>query len=137
MSIPDNLYDAIVMLIAPTIPIGAEYVGLIPLPFARYVELGDSYTYFTRSQGDARSRQVWTDGSFQVSIFASSREQARSLGRTVMRLLDDYVTTYSDGRIMFLEPVSAIFIPEPHSGPGAPTVFHRAITFSLAEQRTI
>ena len=137
MPIPANFYDALVTKITPTIPIGAEYVGQVPLPFARYVEIGDSYTYFTKSAADTQARQVWTDGSFQISIFASSREQARTLGYTVMNLLDDYTVAYTDGRLMFLEPVSAIFIPEPHTGPNAPTVFHRAITFSLAEQRSI
>lgn len=132
-----NLYDAIKALINPTVLLYAEYVARIPLPFARYVELGDSYTYFTRSTSDSQGRQVWSDGSFQISIFSSSREQCRSLGQTVASLLDDCVLTYSDARLVFMEPISAVFVPEPHTGPESATVFHRAITFSYSEQRGI
>jgi hypothetical protein len=133
----DNLYDILVGLLSPILPITADYAGQISLPFARYVELGDTYEYFTRSAGDCKARQVINEAAFQLSVFASSRETARQLGRQIMTVVDDYMPTYTDGRVMHLEPVAAIFIPEPRPGPGTPTVFHRAITFHLTEQRAI
>jgi hypothetical protein len=133
----DNFYDAIVGLLSPVIRMTADYAVMIPLPFARYVELGDTYTYFTRASYDPQARQVITDSQFQLSVFATNREQARQIGRQIMNMLDDYKPTYRDGRVMYLEPVAAIFIPEPHTGPSTATVFHRAITFALTEQRGI
>lgn len=133
----DNFYDVLVALVSPVIQMTADYAGQIALPFARYVELGDTYTYFTKSDGDLKQRQVISESQFQISIFASTRDRARKLGRHVMNVIDDYATTYQDGRIMRLEPVAAIFIPEPRPGPSVPAVFHRAITFALTEQRII
>lgn len=133
----DNFSDAMVALLSPIIQVAADYAGTISLPFARYVDLGDSYTYFTKSAGDPVQRQVINDTQFQISIYTVNREQARQIGRQIMDVLDDYKTSYQDGRIMALEPISAVFMPEPRSGPSTPTVFHRAIIFSLTEQRSI
>lgn len=137
----DNIYDIIVAVLnentPSTLAITADYAAQIALPFIRYVELGESYTYFTRSAGDKQQRQVISDGQFQLSVFAQNRETARQIGRQVMNILDDYKQTYTDGRIMYIEPISAIFIPEPRAGPSTPAVFHRAITFALTEQRGI
>jgi len=133
----DNFYDVLVGLLSPIVQMTADYAGTIALPFARYVELGDTYTYFARSSGDPVQRQVINESAFQISIYAQGREIARQLGRQVMDVVDDYKPTYTNGRVMHLEPVSAIFIPEPRSGPSTPTVFHRAITFHLTEQRMI
>ena len=133
----DNFYDILCGLLNPIIQMTADYAGMISLPFARYVELGETYTYFTRSATDPLARQVINESQFQLSIFASDREQTRQIGRQIMDVVDDYRSTYSDGRIMRLEPVSSMFIPEPRTGPSTPTVFHRAITFALTEQRGI
>jgi hypothetical protein len=133
----DNFYDILVTLLSPVIQITADYAGSIALPFARYVELGETFTYLTASASDPNQRQVINESQFQLSIFATNREKARALGRQIMDLVDDYLATYQDGRIMHLEPIAAIFVPEPRTGPSTPTVFHRAITFTLTEQRMI
>lgn len=140
MTVPlgaDNLYDVIVGLLSPLIPVTADYAGQIALPFVRYVELGDTYLYSTKSSGDPSQRQVINESSFQLSVFASNRETARKISRQIMHMIDDYKPTYQDGRVMHMEPTSAIFVPEPRTGPSTPSVFHRAITFSFTEQRTI
>ena len=133
----DNFYDTIVALLTPIIQMTADYAGTIALPFARYVELGETYTYFAMSRDNPAQRMVISESQFELSIYAMNRELARQLGRQVMNAMDDYKAVYNDGRIMYIEPISAIFIPEPRSGPSTPTVFHRSITFALMEQRGI
>lgn len=133
----DNFYDVLVALLSPIIQMTGDYTGTIALPFARYIELGDTYTYFTKSIGDPRQRQVINESQFQLSVYAQDREYCRQLSRNIMNIVDDFKPVYNDGRVMRIDPISAIFIPEPRSGPSTPTVFHRAITFALTEQRGI
>jgi hypothetical protein len=133
----DNFYDILVGLLNPIIQMTADYAGTIALPFARYVELGETYEYFTKSASDPQQRQVINESQFQLSVYAMNRECCRQIGRQIMNVVDDYQAIYTDGRVMRIEPISAIFIPEPRTGPSTPTVFHRAITFALTEQRRI
>ena len=133
----DDIYDIFYELINPIIPISADYAGQIPLPFARYIELGEDFEHMTRGAGSPNARQIIVHAEFQLSIFAAEREQCRQFGRQIMGILDDYTAQYIDGRLMYIEPRAAIFIPEPRTAPGSPTVFHRAITFRYNEQRTL
>ena len=133
----DNLFDALYELVNPIIPLAADYAAQIPLPFARYVSLGENYEYTTRGAPSPLARDVVVHGEFQISFFASNREVARQLSRSVMSILDDAMLYYNDGRLMYINPISAIMIPEPRTAPGGPTVFHRAVTFRFNEQRRI
>ena len=133
----DNLYDALFQLVNPIVPMTADYAGQIPLPFCRYVELGETFEFFTRSAASPLARDVINHGEFQLSVFAATREQCRQISRSLKTLLDDYQLYYNDGRLMYLNPVSAVFVPEPHTGPGSPTVFHRAVTYRYNEQRKL
>ena len=132
-----DLWDVIIAILTPVLPTYREFVAQASLPFAQIVQHGSTYTHFSRSE--SQHTCVVSEGTFEVNIYAETLHDTRRLTNSVRAKLDLFASpiTYSEGRLMAMQPGGGVFLPELTTGPESPTVFHSRILVEYSEQRTM
>jgi hypothetical protein len=107
----------------------ADWSGDSDIPWLVVEEVGETYEYMTRGQL-GQSPYIAT-GQSMVSIFHSSRSQARALGVAVASALDDANAVWPGfPNLMLFRLNMAKFVPITEVGPGgAATIFQRVLIF--------
>lgn len=132
-----DLWDVIIAYLTPVVPTYREFAAQTTFPFAVLVQHGSSYTHFSRS--DSQQTCVVSEGSFEVNIYGETLHDTGRVADFVRAKLDLFSSpiTYTDGRLMAMQPASSVMLPELMTGPGSPTVFHARVLVDYAEQRTL
>lgn len=113
----------------------AEYAGDVPEPYLVFMEVGESYTFFTPGPGN--TRPFLADGQIMAMIYMSNRLVARQLGIAVCAALNDADSlgmTWVNGYLKAFRMMQASFMPIPQVGPGTASVFNRVITYQYQTQ---
>lgn len=120
---------------ASTPKVFSDFAAGVAMPYAVLVEGGEDDAAQSAGGGDSNLTAI-SSGQLQLSVFASSRIQARAVGRDIERALMDAPLIFDGGSLLELAVQSRSFSPEPSTSPGgAPAAFHRVILFRYAVQR--
>ncbi len=112
----------------------ADFAPSVDLPYCVIGELGETYDYMTRSAGGAVVNYT-APGQMMFSIFAAERLQARQLGFTIAKVLNDATLLLDSGeQVMEFRMIRSQFNPIPQVGPGSPAVFNRVFIFEYMFQ---
>lgn len=120
---------------ATTPKVFADFAAGVAMPYAVFVESGEDESAQSAGGGDATLTGI-SSGQLQLSIYAATRTQARSVGRELESALIDAPLIFESGSLLELSVQSRSFSPEPSTSPGgSPASFHRVILFQYAVQR--
>jgi len=113
----------------------ADYAEQVTPPYLWFNEVGETYTYL--SPGPSNLRPFLAEGTFVLTIIATPRSLARSLGLMVSSALNDadadamtWNSAFGVYTLRFLRLMSASFLPITEIGVATPAVFARVLTFS-------
>lgn len=114
----------------------ADYAPSVDTPYCVIGELGERYDYMMRARGGVVN--FTAPGTMAFSIFAAGRLEARMLGMTVAKSLNDASLTLDSGEIvMEFRLINSLFNPIPQTGIVAPTVFNRVFIFEYMFQGSL
>lgn len=105
-------------------------------PYAVVVEGPETYSAQADNPATGYYLSNIAVGAVDVAFYATTKAQARALGRASVRLLSDtQVQLFAqDGRVITVLPVRAISTSIQAEGVAQPTVFLRVVTFQYAQQ---
>lgn len=110
----------------------ADWSDQTGYPQAVVNEPGETYQFMTAAGGN--EIPYLADGTLTITVYASDRYEARQLGKSIGRALNDARLSWIGERLLMLRMRGASFIPNPPTGPGIPTVFVRQVVFDYEIQ---
>ena len=105
-------------------------------PYAIITEGPESYAYQSTDPKTGHWLDCLATGTLTVAFYASTKANARYLGRQAVRILSDSyeLLTPGDGRCITIFPLNAMSTAISSTGAGVPDVFLRIVTFQYVQE---
>ncbi len=143
MSLAPDLLGAIADLInsVMAIPLGAtaaspkafsSYATAIDYPYAIITNPSETYEY--QSPDSVGVIGMLADGQIEVSFYATTLVESRTLGRLAALKLADQDVLFLDGQLLEFRPMMSATTVLYEEGVAVPAVFVRTVTFHYREQ---
>lgn len=108
----------------------------VPYPYAVATEGPEAYSYQSTDPETGHRVDCLADGTIQVAFYATSKAQARALGReAVLKLSDSQAQLVaSDGAVLSIFPLRAESAVLGAEATSAPAAFVRIVTFQYKQE---
>jgi hypothetical protein len=107
-------------------------------PYAVVQDTSEQYVRSSNDPATGYKNTYHARGTLHVIIYAYDKAQTRLLGRQVMAALDndqsDGQLNSTEGKCLDMEPMGAQVMPPDESGPTAPNIYRRAVTFNYVQE---